>query len=62
MTIKKLVIQALLDHLKMGANAALMRDFIRDAYGRKIEPSSLRPQLHRLKADGVLTHDSSTDA
>jgi hypothetical protein len=31
------------------------------AYGRKILPSSLRPQMNRLKADGVLVYDSSTD-
>ncbi len=41
MTIKQLVIQALLDHLKMGGNAALICDFIRDAYKRTIEPIKL---------------------
>ena len=61
MTIKQLVVQALLDHFPTGANATLIRDFIRDAYGKVIQPSSLRPQLHRLKADGVLTHDTSAD-
>jgi hypothetical protein len=61
MTIKEVVIQALLDHFPKGGTAADIRDFIRDAYGRVIEPSSLRPQMHRLKADDVLKHDPSTD-
>jgi hypothetical protein len=60
-TIKELVVQALLDHFTNGASAADIRDFIRSAYGKTIEPSSLRPQLHRLKADNVLTHDTSWD-
>ena len=53
MTIKELVAQALLDHFPSGGTATQIRDFIRDAYGRTIEASSLRPQLSRLKADGV---------
>jgi hypothetical protein len=61
MTIKELVIQALLDHFPNGGTATEIRDFIRDAYGRSIEPSSLRPQMHRLKADGVLGQEPSTD-
>ena len=54
MTIKELVIQALLDHFPEGATITLIREFIREGYGRAIEQSSLRPQMHRLKADGVL--------
>jgi hypothetical protein len=61
MTIKELVVRSLLDHFKQGAPAASIRDFIRDAYGRTIEPSSLRPQMHRLKSDSILTHDPATD-
>ena len=60
-TIKELVIQALLDHFTLGGTATAIRDFIRDAYRRTIEPSSMRPQLHRLKADSVLKHDPATD-
>jgi hypothetical protein len=56
MTIKKLIVQAMLDNFPHGATAARLRDFIRNAYGRPIEPSSLRPQLHRLKADGVIVN------
>lgn len=61
MTIKGLVVQALLDHFPNGGTAAQLRDFMRDAYQRVIEPSSLRPQMRRLKADEVLEHDPSTD-
>jgi hypothetical protein len=61
MTIKELVIQALLDHFPDGGTPVDIRDFIQDAYGRDIIPSSLRPQMHRLKADGVLGQDPSTD-
>jgi hypothetical protein len=61
MTIKELVIQALLDHFPTGASAAPLRDFIKDAYGRLIAPSSLRPQLHRLQAAEILYHDPSSD-
>jgi len=61
MTIKEVVIQALLDHFPNGGTAAEIRDFIRNAYGRVVAPSSLRPQMHRLKADSILEHDPSTD-
>jgi hypothetical protein len=60
-TIKELVVQALLDHFPDGGTAADIRNFIRDAYGRTIEPSSLRPQMHRLKTDEILRHEPSTD-
>lgn len=61
MTIKELAIQALLDHFPNGGTLADIRDFIRDGYGRIIEPSSFRPQMHRLKQDGILGQDPSTD-
>jgi hypothetical protein len=61
MTIKELTVQALLDHFPKGGTAAQIRDFVRDAYNRTIEASSLRPQLHRLKSDGKLEHSASED-
>jgi hypothetical protein len=63
MTIKQLVVRALLDNFPNGATSGRLRDFIRDAYGRAIEASSLRPQLHRLKADGVINtyHPGASD-
>ena len=60
-TIKELVIQALLDGFPNGGNMMEIRDFIRAGYGREIQPSSLRPQMHRLKADKVLVQDPHTD-
>jgi hypothetical protein len=61
MTIKELVIQALIDHFPKGGTLTEIRDVIRNAYRRTIEPPSLRPQMHRLKADGILGQDHSTD-
>lgn len=61
MTIKELVVQALIDHFPEGATLAGIRDFIRDAYARTIQSSSLRPQMHRLKASNVLVQDDSSD-
>jgi hypothetical protein len=61
MTIKELVVQALLDKFRDGASAVKIRDFIQDAYGRDIMPASLRPQMHRLKAAGQLLHYPDSD-
>jgi len=61
MTIKQLAVQALLDHFHDGTTAPLLRDFIRNAYGRDVETGSLRPQLHRLKAEGILSQDSTNE-
>jgi hypothetical protein len=61
MTIKGCVVQAIVDKFPEGGTAAEIRDFIRDAYHRTIPPSSMRPQMKRLKADGVLTHEVKTD-
>jgi len=52
MTIKQLVRRALRDKHPNGMVATAMREYIRDNYGRDIEPNSLRPQLARLKAAG----------
>jgi hypothetical protein len=61
MTIKQLVVQALLDHFHAGTTAPLLRDFMRNAYGRDVETGSLRPQLHRLKGEGVLVFDPNVE-
>src|SRR5262249_20764006 len=60
-TIKDLVVQALLDAFPYGATTIEMRDFIRTGYGRTIDPSSLRTQLHRMKAAGIVGQDASND-
>lgn len=51
-TIKELIVKALTDHYKQGAGAADLVEFIKNAYGRAVERSSLSPQLSRLKQDG----------
>jgi hypothetical protein len=61
MTIKELLIQALLDHFPLGGTAAAIREFIKDAYGKGIEPNSMRTQMHRLKVDKILQHDATKD-
>ena len=60
-TIKELTIQALLDNFPNGGTVSAIRDFIRDAYSRTIEPGSMRSQMHRLKADKILHHDAEKD-
>jgi hypothetical protein len=57
LTIKQLVIQAMHDHFQAGATSQSLREFIRNAYGREIEQESLRPQLHRLKAQRLLLQE-----
>jgi hypothetical protein len=59
LTIKQLVMQAMIDHFLGGATSQSLREFIRNAYGREIEQESLRPQLHRLKAQELLLQDPS---
>lgn len=61
MTIKELVVQALIDHFPKGGTVADIRDFIRLGYGRTIEPSSMRPQMHRLRGDGIIGQDPAND-
>ena len=61
-TIKDLVIQALLDGFTYGATAADLRSFILKGYGRTVDPGSLRTQLHRLKASGILGQDPASDS
>lgn len=61
MTIKQLVVKALRDRYPAGTTAMDLRDFMRNAYRRTVEPSSLRPQLSRLKADGWIEQNPSND-
>ncbi len=54
-TIKDLVVKAL-----SGLKSAKPQDiiaFIRDVDRRQIDPSSLRPQLHRMKGEGLIFQD-----
>lgn len=57
MTIKGLAVQALIDHFPHGGKVADIREFIRVGYSRDVDTASLRPQMHRLKADNVLVQN-----
>jgi hypothetical protein len=59
-SIKEMAIEALFD--TKGKTTEQIRQFIRDTYGRSIEPSRLRPQLNGLRTDGILHHEPGADA
>lgn len=55
LTMKELIIKALLERFENGATAAQLLSFFSEAWGRKdIMRSSFSPQLSRLKNDGVI--------
>lgn len=56
MTIKELIIRALLD-FPTGAMPEEIGDHISKSLGRSINPGSLRPNLLRLREAGAVTHD-----
>lgn len=58
-TIKKLVTETL--RIKGGATSAEIREFITEGFGVTVSPDSLRPQLSRLKADGVIRQNFLTE-
>lgn len=58
MTLKELAVSALKSkHFPLGATTAELCEFLRNAYGRDVPPSSLSPQLSRLKANGVVRQE-----
>jgi hypothetical protein len=56
MTMKDLVLNALGQHFQSGATRSELINFFRDAWNRKIEPSSLSPQLSRLLNEGKISY------
>jgi hypothetical protein len=60
-SIKDLVIQALIDAFPNGATTVELRSFISTGYSRTLDPGSLRTQLHRLKAAGILAQNAAGD-
>jgi hypothetical protein len=60
-TIKDLTIQALIDAFPNGATVPELGEFMRTGYGRIIGQPSLRTQLHRLKAAGILEQSGPND-
>jgi hypothetical protein len=53
-TIKQLILRALSDQFREGATPAQLRTYIRDAYGREIDRTSMGPQLSRLRDEGLI--------
>lgn len=57
MTIKEMAVQALIDGFPDGAPLNVICQFIINGYRRPVEQASLRAQMHRMKADGVVTQN-----
>jgi hypothetical protein len=51
--LKELIVRAFVEHLRQGTPAELATCISR-AYGREIVPGSIRPNLGRLREDGIL--------
>lgn len=58
--IKELIVKALLDHFPGGATPADIGTYIQVTYWRKVDPGSVRPNLARLRKDGILMRDVGT--
>jgi hypothetical protein len=58
MTIKDLILRALLENFRNGGSPAQIGDFIQAQYKRAIDPGSIRPNLARLRKDGLIIHDN----
>jgi hypothetical protein len=58
-TIKQQIMKAMSSSVFLlgGASASDIRQYILDVFGRDVSPTSLSPQLSRLKADGMLSQD-----
>jgi hypothetical protein len=54
LTIKEMIVAALRSHFHDGARPAELRTFIQDVWDRKIDRTSLGPQLARLREEGIL--------
>jgi hypothetical protein len=53
--IKELLVLAFIEHFQMrGASPADLKIKIQTAYGRDIDPGSIRPNLGRLREDGIV--------
>ena len=53
-TIKKMVRRSLKDKFPNGASSQLIREYLADVFRMTVQPDSLRAQLHRMKAQGLL--------
>jgi hypothetical protein len=61
-TIKDMILKALWSGFReTGATQAALRQFIKDAYGRDIDRTSLSPQIARLRDEGLLKQKGGED-
>jgi hypothetical protein len=61
-TIKDMILKALwIGFRDVGATPAQLRQFIRDAYGRDIDRTSMSPQISRLRTEGLLKQKGGED-
>ena len=54
LTMKQLVVKALVEHFHQGATTRELLDFFRDAWDREVSRASLTPQLSRLFQDRII--------
>jgi hypothetical protein len=54
LTIKALLVRALIERSDAGATPAELKEQIEASYGRVIDPGSIRPNLARLRDDGIV--------
>jgi len=57
MTIKELILRALVEHFPQGASPSEIGQRIETEYGRRIDASSIRPNLSRLREEQLVVHD-----
>lgn len=60
-TIQQMVQRALKDNFTSGATSHALREYMRDVYRMTIQPDSLRSQLARMKAKGIIEKNELTD-
>jgi len=54
LTIKQMILHALIDHFREGATPSELSGYIKVAYGREVDRNSVSPQLARLREEGLV--------
>jgi hypothetical protein len=54
LTIKQMILHALIDHFREGATPSELSGYIKVAYGREVDRNSISPQLARLREEGLV--------
>jgi hypothetical protein len=60
LTIKELIIRAFLDQFREGGKPGQIGQHIHRSYGRRVESGSIRPNLARLRFDGLIRQGVGT--